>query len=99
MAYIACVALFLMIFYEGIEIIIFYCYALKVHIFTGIESGTAGLTFSMGLGLTGMLQWGVRQSAEVRLQVFISILYFKLFLLLGGESNDISRKNYRVLKT
>lgn len=42
----------------------------------------------MGLGLTGMLQWGVRQSAEVRLQVFVAFLYLKLFLFLGREPND-----------
>ncbi|KAJ6216249.1 hypothetical protein RDWZM_007406 [Blomia tropicalis] len=46
-AYISCVAIFLMIFYQG------------------IPSGTAGLALSMALGLTGMTQWGVRQSAEV----------------------------------
>ncbi|XP_027205501.2 ATP-binding cassette subfamily C member 4-like [Dermatophagoides pteronyssinus] len=35
----------------------------------GIQSGTAGLAFSMALGLTGMTQWGVRQSAEVENQM------------------------------
>lgn len=35
----------------------------------GIQSGTAGLAFTMALGLTGMTQWGVRQSAEVENQM------------------------------
>lgn len=51
LAYILAVALFLMLFSEG------------------IDSGTAGLAFSMALGLTGMTQWGVRQSAEVENQM------------------------------
>ncbi|KPM06851.1 ABC transporter sub-family C-like protein 4 [Sarcoptes scabiei] len=50
-AYIACVAFFLMLSFED------------------IQSGTAGLAFSMALGLTSMTQWGVRQSAEVENQM------------------------------
>ncbi|CAG2174557.1 unnamed protein product [Oppiella nova] len=49
--YILCVALFLMLFPEG------------------VPGGSAGLALSMALGVTGMTQWGVRQSAEVENQM------------------------------
>ncbi|CAG2163513.1 unnamed protein product [Oppiella nova] len=35
----------------------------------GLPGGSAGLAFTMALGLTGMTQWGVRQSAEVENQM------------------------------
>lgn len=32
---------------------------------TGLEPGAVGLTLSYAVTLTGMFQWGVRQSAEI----------------------------------
>ncbi|CAG2163511.1 unnamed protein product, partial [Oppiella nova] len=49
--YIFLVALFIMLFPEG------------------LPGGSAGLALSMALGMTGMTQWGVRQSAEVENQM------------------------------
>lgn len=71
--YIFCVTFFLMAFYQGM----FYSRNVKYGLFsdlvhpfrTGIEGGTVGLVLSMALGLTGMTQWGVRQSAEVENQM------------------------------
>lgn len=34
-------------------------------IFTGLEPGAVGLALSYAVTLTGMFQWGVRQSAEI----------------------------------
>ena len=54
---------------------VFYDFSLRffsfsyIYLFKDIQSGTAGLAFSMALGLTGMTQWGVRQSAEVENQM------------------------------
>ncbi len=38
-------------------------------VFLGLPSGSTGLAFTMALGMTGMTQWGVRQSAEVENQM------------------------------
>ncbi|CAG2110822.1 unnamed protein product, partial [Medioppia subpectinata] len=53
-SYVFFVALFLMVFHKGIAY---------------LESGSAGLALTMALGLTGMTQWGVRQSAELENQM------------------------------
>jgi ATP-binding cassette subfamily C (CFTR/MRP) protein 4 len=37
--------------------------------FEGVQGGSAGLVFSSALMLTGMTQWGVRQSAELESQM------------------------------
>lgn len=43
---------------------------------TGLEPGAVGLALSYAVTLTGMFQWGVRQSAEI--ENMVSIFTFKL---------------------
>lgn len=48
------------------EFLILHCTTYKFfNPFTGIEGGNVGLAISQALILTGMLQYGIRQTAEV----------------------------------
>ncbi len=53
--------------------------------FTGLEPGAVGLALSYAVTLTGMFQWGVRQSAEIENMVgtFTFEHLTAVFILIG----------------
>lgn len=51
-------------------------------LFSGLEPGAVGLALSYALTLTGMFQWGVRQSAEIEnmVRTFTSECFTSVFM-------------------
>lgn len=51
--------------------------------FSGLDAGLVGLSMAYAMNLTGLFQWGVRQSAEVESQVGFSYNVFIIDTIVG----------------
>lgn len=54
---------------------------------TGLEPGAVGLALSYAITLTGMFQWGVRQSAEIEnmVRTFTFEYLAAVYILVGHK--------------